>query len=92
MARRGFGGIGSRVYPTFRRGGTLFSVGGRALLPLVGEGGPAEPGRMRVLGKEGASLNYSLRPLSAVRWSWPSRKIRDRFRTGLLHRKFHYFL
>ncbi len=32
---------------------TVFGGRGRALLPLAGEGGPAEPGRMREVGEGG---------------------------------------
>jgi hypothetical protein len=35
---------------------TVFGGRGRALLPLVGEGGLAEPGRMRVLGLRGGQV------------------------------------
>ncbi len=43
---------------------TVFGGRGRALLPLAGEGGPAEPGRMRVLGK--AAGKFELLPLTPI--------------------------
>jgi hypothetical protein len=57
-------GFGSRVYPTFRRGGNSFRRGWASLLPPAGERSPAKRGRMRVLGK--AAGDFELPPLTPI--------------------------
>ena len=45
---------------------------GRILLPLVGEGGPAQPGRLRVLGEFQPSRGGVVRPMVPGQELWPS--------------------
>ena len=60
-------GLKPNSEPVFIRlcgaGGNSFRRQGRALLPLAGEGGPAEPGRMREVGEGGIIAEAAVEPL-----------------------------